>query len=395
MTRFVAGPYCTMLLADQGAEVVKVEPIGGEETRSLPPMVGLDGDEGVSAYFLRFNRSKKSICLDLKSDEGRRVFRALLEHADVLVENFRPGVLERMGFGWSELSALNERLIYCTITGFGHTESELRDRAAFTPIVEAMAGALIYSSRDRPPSIAGYPVGDIFPAGLACGAIALALYRRERDGRGARVDMAMYDAMVAMNERAVGMSAMLGSEILPGIPADLGSAPSGVFSASDGFMSISVVGEGIWRRFCEALGRDDWAADDRLQTGPGRAEHYETIIRPGIQQWLEGRPRGEAVRLLTAAGVPAAVAATPSEVARDEHARKRGMVIEFPTKSERGVPATVTGNPMQLADETPARVGPAPMPGEHTVDVLRAWAGFSDEEIEGLLSANVVGRGAA
>ena len=133
MTRFVAGPYCTMLLADQGAEVVKIEPLAGEDTRALAPILGDDEASKVSAYFLRYNRSKKSVCIDLKNKEGQRVLTALLKNVDVLVENFRPGVLERMGFGWPQLAAINERLIYCTITGFGHSKSPLRDRGAFTP----------------------------------------------------------------------------------------------------------------------------------------------------------------------------------------------------------------------------------------------------------------------
>jgi CoA:oxalate CoA-transferase len=395
LTRFVAGPYCTMLLADQGAEVVKVEPIGGEETRSLEPMVGADGDGGVSVYFLRFNRSKKSICLDLKSDGGRDVFARLVAGSDVLVENFRAGVLERIGFGWPRLEELNARLVYCTITGFGHTESALRDRAAFTPIVEALAGAAIYRSADEPPSIAGYPVGDIFPAGLAVAAIAMALYRRELDGRGARIDMSMYDAMVAMNERSVGMSAMLGRDFLPGVPADLGSAPSGIFRARDGFMSISVVGEGIWRKFCAAIGRDEWLRDERFGSGHARAQHYATTIQPGIQAWVETRTRDEAVRYLTAAGVPAAEVARPTEVIAHELTNARGMIARFRTRSAGGVDAAAVGNPIRFAAEPAREPGPAPGAGEHTAEVLRSWGGLADEEVERLLADGVVAGGRA
>ncbi|MEX2555144.1 MAG: CoA transferase [Actinomycetota bacterium] len=387
LTRFIAGPYCTMLLADQGAEVVKVEPLSGEETRALEPMLG-DGNAQVAVYFLRFNRSKKSICLELKSEEGQRLFERLVHEADVLIENFRPGVLERLGFGWSRLRALNERLVYCSITGFGHSESPFRDYAAFTPIVEATAGTLIYRSRDERPTIAGYPVGDIYPAALASAAIAMALYRREADGLGARIDMAMYDAMISMNERAIGMSAMLGDDILPGIAADLGSAPSGVFRARDGFMSISVVGERIWRRFCHAIGREDWLEDERLASGPLRAEHFDSIILPGIEDWLADQDRAGAVRTLTDAGVPAAEVARPAEIAASEQARTRDMIIQYP--APRGVVATVVGNPMRFDDEQRPAAGAAPAPGEHTREVLRSWVGLEDDEIGALLASGVV-----
>jgi crotonobetainyl-CoA:carnitine CoA-transferase CaiB-like acyl-CoA transferase len=389
LTRFIAGPYCTMLLADQGAEVVKVEPPGGEETRALEPMLG--EETRVSAYFLRYNRSKKSICLDLKSDPGRGVLELLVRSADVLVENFRPGVLERLGFGWPRLAALNERLVYCTITGFGHSESPLRDRGAFTPIVEAATASLIHSSSRERPSISGYPVGDIFPASLAAAAIGMALYRRERDGLGARVDMAMYDGMLSMNERAIGMSAMLGRDWLPGVPADMGSAPTGVYQAADGFITLAVVGEPMWQRFCAALGRPDWAADAELASGPGRAERHDVLLLPGIEAWLATKSRAEAVALLTEAGVPAAEAARPLEVVESEQARARGMIIRFPTYGE--AVATAAASPIRFGDEPRPDPGAAPAVGEHTVDVLRDWAGLPDGDIDRLLAGGVVVQG--
>ena len=384
LTRFVAGPYCTMLLADQGADVVKVEPFGGEDTRALD--VKLDG---VSTYFLRFNRSKKSICVDLKHAEGRGVLERLVRSADVLVENFRPGVLERLGFGWPRLRELNPRLIYATITGFGHSPSPYRDRAAFTPIVEGVAGTVIYRNEDEPPTITGYPVGDIFPASLAAGAIGMALYRRTHDNEGARIDMAMYDAMVSMNERAVGMAGMVGRDFLPGRASDLGSAPSGVFQASDGFLSISVVGDRIWERFCAAIERPDWTEDERLATGPGRAAHFQDVIKPGMETWLAARTRGEAVERLSEAGVPAAEVARPLEILDAPQARARDMIIEY-RAAENGVTAKVVGNPIRFEGEDKLEPGDAPVLGQHTVEVLREWAELGDEEIDALLAAPAI-----
>ncbi len=385
LTRFVSGPYCTMLLADQGAEVVKVEPLGGEATRALGPM--LPEDETISTYFLRFNRTKKSVCVDLRSDAGREVLWALIRHADVLVENFRPGVLESMGLTWAALEAANPRLIYATITGFGHESSPMRARGAFTPIVEALAGALIHRTVGETPIIAGYPVGDLFPAALAAAAIGVALYRRERDGLGARVDMAMFDAMVSMNERSLGVSAMTHRNSMPGLPRDIGSAPSGVFRAKDGFVSMAVVGEKLWEQLCEAMGRIDWASRGDLSSGPARAERIDTVIRPGIEEWLAEKGRDEGVRLLTAAGIPAVAVAMPLDVLESEQARARDMIVRFPAF---GRTATVTGDPIHFGGEPRRPAGAAAEVGAHTVDVLREWAGMSSERVSELIAACVV-----
>jgi CoA:oxalate CoA-transferase len=382
MTRFVAGPFCTSLLADQGAEVVKVERLEGEENRTLGPMVGDEHGGPVSSYFLRFAKNKKSVCLDLKRPAAQETLRTLLAHVDVLVENFRPGVLERMGLDWPSLQALNPRLVYCTITGFGYENSPLRERGAFTPIVEAMAAAMIYHDPDSAPSIAGYPVGDIFPAALAAAGISMALYRREADGLGARIDMAMFDGMLAMNERAIGLSSMLGRDLLPGVRADIGAAPSGVFAAKDGLVSISVVGEIIWARFCGALERPDWAADERLNSGPARGAH-EAELEAFITEWLSSRTRAAAVELLTAAGVPAAEVARPSEIATSAQAKARDMIVQYPAYE--GFVPTVTGNPIRFAGESRLAAGPAPIAGQHTVAILREWGQLDPADVEGLL----------
>jgi CoA:oxalate CoA-transferase len=386
MTRFVAGPFCTSLLADQGAEVVKLERPEGEENRVLGPMVSDEHGGPVSSYFLRFAKNKKSICLDLKRPEAWPVLRALLEHADVLVENFRPGVLERMGLDWPSLQALNERLIYCTITGFGYENSPLRERGAFTPVVEAMAAAMIYHTPDAAPTIAGYPVGDIFPAALAAAGISMALFRREADGQGARIDMAMFDGMLAMNERAVGVSSMLGRDLLPGIRADIGAAPSGVFPAKDGFVSIAVVGEVVWARFCRLLERPDWAADERFGSGPARSEHLDELAA-FVTQWLSTRTRSEAVELLTGAGVPAGEVARPSEIGASEQAKARDMIIQYPAYE--GFVPTVTGNPIRFAGEQRRGAGPAPVAGQHTAEILHEWGRLDPADIESLLREGV------
>jgi CoA:oxalate CoA-transferase len=295
-----------------------------------------------------------------------------------------------MGFGWPTLSTLNPRLVYCTITGFGYSESPLRDRGAFTPIVEAMSGSVIYRTREEPPSIAGYPIGDLFPAGLAVAAIGMALYRREHDGLGARIDMAMYDAMVSLNERAIGMSAMLDRDMLPGVVTDLGSSPAGLFRAKDGYIALAVVGEPIWQRLCRVMERPDWSEDPGLASGPARAERHFGEVLPGIERWLASRTRAEAVRELNAAGVPAGEVERPREVVVSDQASRREMIIDYPTYRD-GVSATVTGNPVRFAGEPAAPPGPAPAPGEHTSEILLDWARLDRDELESLLADGVVG----
>jgi len=377
LTRFVAGPYCTMLLADAGADVVKLEPPEGEQTRELPPMMRTAAGETISTYFLRFNRGKRSVVLDLHDAEGRARLAELVGAADVLVENFRPGVLERLGFDWDRLRELNPRLVYCTLTGYGYEDSPLRDRGAFTPIIEAAAGAVIHQERDEPPLVAGYPVGDIFPATLAVAGIAMALFRRTTTGVGARVDLAMYDAMLSMNERALAVSAMLGTDVLPGRKSDVGAAPSDTFRTSDGYVSIAVVGEPIWQRFCEVIGKPEWADDPSLGSGQLRAERYRSLLKPGIDAWLSTRSRDEVIEALNAAGVPSGPVLAPLEVVASEQAEARGMIWPL---GERDAPARVVGNPIRFAGEHWARPAAPARIGEHTTEVVAEWLGAASAQ---------------
>lgn len=388
MCRYVAGPYCTMLLADHGANVVKVEPIGGEDTRAIPPRLGhVDG--GVSIYFARFARNKTSICIDLKSERGREVFADLVAHADVLVENFRAGVLEKLGFGTQRLLDINERLIYCSISGFGHAPAPYRDRPAFAPVVEAMGGAVRFNPPDNePPLTLGISLGDMFPGALSVAAIALALMERERTGRGRHIDMAMYDSVLSLNERAICFTAMLGVDTTPGMPA-LTSTPSGIFKVSDGHICMSVVGEKIWKRFCEAIGHEELLDDGRLSSGPARAEVYDEVLAPVIDPWLMARTRQQAVEALLANGVPCGPVMNPFEVMDDEQAAVRDMISRVPSYA--GADVTVAANPLPLRDPgQPRRLEPIPAPGEQTVEIMRDLLGYDGGKVRELLDAGAV-----
>jgi CoA:oxalate CoA-transferase len=387
LTRYVAGPYCTMLLADHGADVIKVEPIGGEETRAIPPKLG-DIGGGVSIYFARFGRNKRSVCIDLKSEDGCAVFDDLVASADVLVENFRAGVLERLGFSSERLLELNERLVYCSISGFGHAPSPYRDRPAFAPVVEAMGGAVRFNPPDNdPPLTLGISVGDMFPGALAISAITMALMERDDTGRGQHIDMAMYDAVLSLNERWLSFTAMTGAELIPGGRA-LISTPTGTFKVKDGYICLSVVGERIWAQFCRAIGHEELLDDPRLTSGPARAEVFEEVLEPVMTPWFLARTRSEAVAQLLAHQVPCGEVMSPFEVIADEQAEIRGMISRVPSFA--GAEVTVASNPIPI-DGRPPRLDPIPAPGEHTLEILSDRLGYSDERIEALVAAGAVG----
>lgn len=389
LTRYVAGPYCTMLLADHGAEVIKIEPIGGEDTRKIVPKIGPDGG-GVSVYFARFNRNKRSVCVDLRSPDGKQILADLVRTADVLVENFRPGVLARLGFDGETLKDLNERLIYLSISGFGHTSGPLRDRPAFAPIAEAMAGVVRFNPPGgEPPLSMGLSIGDLFPGALSVAAVSMALLERSRTGVGTHIDMSMYDAMISLNERAVLFSAMLGANVQPGAPA-LTSTPSGVFRASDGYICMSVVGESMWARFCNVLQRTDLISDERLGSGPARALVYDEVLAPVIDEWLGQRTRAQAVAELLTGGVPAGEVRSVPEVVTDEHAAARQMIVNVPTYA--GIDVIAAGNPIRLGgvvsglDSSEVRA-----PGQDTVQVLTELGHYSSEAVSRLVENGTVG----
>jgi crotonobetainyl-CoA:carnitine CoA-transferase CaiB-like acyl-CoA transferase len=385
LTRYVAGPYCTMLLADHGADVIKIEPIGGDEVRKMPPKLGDAG--GVSIYTARLGRNKKSVCIDLKSEEGRAVLSDLVAHADVLVENFRAGVLERLGFSAERLMELNERLIYCSISGFGHSPSPYRDRPAFAHVVEVMAGAVRFNPPDNePPLTIGIAVGDYFPGALSVAAITMALLQRRRTGRGKHIDMAMYDSVLSLNERAICFTANLGVDTTPGMPA-LTSTPSGIFKVKDGYICMSVVGEKIWARFCKVIGHEELLEDPRLTSGPARAEVFDEVLEPVMSPWLLSHTRSDAVTELLAGGVPCGEVMKLTEVIEDEQVKVRGMLSQVPTFA--GVDVTVASDPIQLGSR-PRRLEPIAAPGEQTIAVLHDMLGYDDSRVQALLEAGAV-----
>ena len=385
-TRFVAGPYATMLLADAGAEVVKVEPLGGDETRALDPM--FDTPTGpASGYFHRFNRTKRSLCVDFASEAGREVVLRLAPGFDVVVENFRPGALDSLGLGYDVLRERVPALVYCSISGYGHSPGPNREDPAFAILAEVSAGVVGRGVRaEDPPVRLSAPLGDLYPASLAVSGICMALLRRERTGQGAHVDMAMYDALVSLNENAVGTTATTGVEMLPSGRLSY-AAPFGIFRARDGFICIAVLGERMWQRFCTAIGRPDLAADPSLGSGSQRSQAMDGPLGEAVEAWLGPLSRDEAVRRLVAEGVPAGIVATPRDVIDSPQTAARGLLWEVPSYT--GGTTRAVGSPIRLAGSTPVEIGAVPAAGQDTVAVLTE-SGFEPDEIERLLADGVV-----
>ena len=384
LTRVLAGPYCTMFLGDLGAEVVKIEqPDVGDDTRAWgPPFAG-----GESAYFLCINRNKKSVTLDLKSNQAVGLLRRLAEGADVLVENFRPGTMERLGLGERELRAVNPRLIYASLSGFG-ADGPMKDWPGYDLIIQAWGGLMsVTGMPDGEPTKVGVAIVDIV-AGLMLGkAILAALFARERTGVGQKLETSLLEAEVACLINA-------GSNYLVGgvVPGRWGNAhpnivPYQSFKSRDGYLVIGVASEGIWRRLCQAIGMAGLADDPRFARNPQRVEHRGELIDILTEIFLQ-RDTAAWMTLLIDAGVPCAPVQTIDQVFLAPQVIAREMVVEVPhptagTIRMAGLPVKFSGTPASI------RLAP-PLLGQHTAEVLRSWLRLDDSAIDDLKSKGVI-----
>ncbi len=383
LSRVVAGPFCTMHLADMGAEVVKVEEPGrGDESRAFgPPFHG-----GESPYFLSINRNKRSCTVNIKHAQGRAVLRRLLERADVLVENFRPGAMARLGLDYEALSSAHPRLVYCSISGFGAGGPDA-GRAGYDLIVQGESGLMdLTGQADGPPTRVGAPIADLATGLMAAQGILLALYARRTTGRGQHVRVAMLDAVASLLTYNTGIWFATGES-----PTRRGNdhpsvAPYQTLRARDGWMNLGIANDSLWRRYCDAVGRPDMRDDPRFATAPARVEHRQALV-PIIEELTAARTVREWLDLLGAAGVPCGRIRNVAEVCTNPQLVERGRVVEQPHPTA-GVVRTI-GQPIELGD-TPARMESAPpLLGEHTDAVLRE-AGYPNAEIRALRASGAV-----
>ena len=383
-TRVLSGPYCTMLLADMGARVIKIEhPERGDDTRAWgPPFIGEE-----SAYFLSINRNKESLTLDLKKPGAAAILDGLLQRADVLVENFRPGTMDRLSLGYDALAAKYPRLVYCSISGFGQTGPR-RSQAGYDAVVQAEGGLMsITGDADGPSFRLGVAISDIVSGMFAAQGIALALFARERTGRGQLVDVGMLDSTAALLTYQAGICFATGAP-----PRRLGNrhptiVPYETFAAADGDVVIAVGNDEQWRRFCDVAEIAEIGRDARFVTNRLRVENY-AVLRPLLAQRLSARRRDEWLQDLRAAGVPCGAVRDVQEVLNDPQLADREMVtsVEHPTLGA----LRVLGIPIKLS-ETPGAVRTAPPTlGQHTDAILRSDLGLSEDEVLGLRSNGAV-----
>jgi CoA:oxalate CoA-transferase len=367
LTRVLAGPYCTLVLANLGARVIKVErPPAGDEARGIGPFVG-----GTSLYFAALNHGKESIALDLRAPDDRAIFERLLAAGDVLVENFRPGVLERLGYGWPALHARWPRLVYAATSGFGQT-GPLRDRPAFDLVVQAMGGILSLTGYpDGPPARVGVSIGDLAAGLFTTIGILAALGKRRETGRGTMVDVAMLDCQLAILENALTTHLATGA-----VPGRLGTrhpniAPFQAFTAGDGALLVICAGhDAHFAALCEAIGRPELADDARFATPDARRRHA-AALEAEVAAALRAQPAAEWLARLERAGVPCAPVNTVAEAVRSPQVAARDMVMGIPDPTLGTL--WVAGNPIKLADVpgTPPRRPPPALDADRAA--ILAW----------------------
>jgi crotonobetainyl-CoA:carnitine CoA-transferase CaiB-like acyl-CoA transferase len=380
-------PYATQLLARLGADVVKVEPLTGEAGRGAQPsMLDPDG-RVVGATFLRNNLNKRSISIDLKSSRGRELFLDLARNFDVVAENFKAGTMDRLGLGYDAVAARRADVIYVSVSGFGASGSPYESWPAYASIVEAMSGIYEFLNPPGQPPRAN-PVGalgDISAALFTAIGVLAALRHRDTTGEGQQVDIAMFDAAVAMTDIVMNLTS-LGQPVQPHPKHHI----LDTFRAADGWFVMQLVREHQLPRLAEVVGRPEWADDARLATRQGWGAHLEDVIRPGVEAWSANRTMIDACKELTAAGVAAGPCFHSADVITDPHLEARHMIVEMQRVDGVEQPVLIPGNPVKLSKVAEGPEERVPWLGEHTRTVLRDELGLTDADVDGLVSEGVV-----
>jgi formyl-CoA transferase/CoA:oxalate CoA-transferase len=378
-TRILSGPYCTLLLADMGAEVIKVESRRGDDTRGWGPPF-LDTEESISAYFGALNRGKKSVVLDLRSSHARPILRRLCDNVDIVIENFRPGVAERLGLSWADLRETNPDLVFCSISGFGQSGS-YAELPATEIVVEALSGLMeITGPEDGEPVRFGIAMTDIATGLTASTRIVAALMHARETGEGSHVHCSLYGTALAALSTSVAAYSTTGAE-----PKRWGShhpsiVPYGGFPTADGWLITGVVNDSSWPEFCSALGLDDLAGDARFRTNAGRVSHREEVLATLARRCRE-ESTAHWVKRLSSRGLLAAPIRTVGQAVDDPETRAMGLLVAL--EGYPGVYATrIDGMPAPPDSE------PVPRLGEHTTDVLARIAGLMPDEVDRVTEAS-------
>jgi CoA:oxalate CoA-transferase len=388
LTGALFGPYCGMLLADLGAEVIKIErPVFGEMNREWGPFFpGVTGPDK-SAYYVSIHRNHKGITLNLKDPKAKKILKALVKKSDVLVENFKPGTLDEWGIGYDELKKVNPKLIYACGSGFGHF-GPYSSWPSYDIIGQAMGGFMDMNGwPDKPPCRAGSSIGDIISAMFLCIGILAALRHRETTHKGQKVDVAQVDSMVAVLENAV-----VRYTLEKKIPTRIGAkhpaiTPFDIFKCKDGYVVIAGGNDAIFKRMCEAIGKTEWITDPRFDTNPHRTTN-EAQLKPLIEAYTQDKTRWDVARLLLKSDVPSAPVYNVGEAVDDEHIKAREMIIEFDQPQYGKV--RVAGCPIKFSATPIKRFDPAPLLGQHTDSILKSLLGYDKKQLAQLRAEKVI-----
>jgi crotonobetainyl-CoA:carnitine CoA-transferase CaiB-like acyl-CoA transferase len=366
LTSYIAGSYGAMMLADLGADVIKVESLEGDSFRELPGFYG-------------WNRGKRSIALNLKDPDGRAVVHRLAERADVVMENMRPGVVERLGVDYATLRALNPRVIYCSVTAFG-SDGPYRDRPGFDPLIQAMSGVMTLQGFGGPPQYVRIPITDYYAAALGCQAVLAALFVRERTGQGQRVETSLLKAGLALQSGNV--------VDYPGREVVYRDTPTyRLYQAGDGqWFFLACGNQSFWAKLCTALGRPELSKDPRFGSWFARRDNSDALT-PLIEEAFASKPRDEWLRILAEHDIPAAPTQPIRDFMRDPAVLHHNMIVRY-EHPEVGA-LTLMGQPLRFSESSVPDAGPPPVLGEHTAHVLRG-AGYADAEIADLAGRGVV-----
>ena len=389
LEQYMSGPYCSMLLADAGAEVIKIErPGSGDPRRSIPPFAQ-KGDIKKAGGFMAYNRNKKSLSLNIRANSGQKIFLDLVKIADVVVENLRPGSVNKLGLGYDTLKEINPKLIYAAISGFGRLEGyEGPDsqRPAFDIVAEAMSGIMhLVGFEDKPPSWTIYGMADIYSGMCTAYGIMQALFMRERTGKGQFVDSAMLDNMLSLNERMVMLYSITGQVPKRGQLNHL--FPRGAFKCKDGYLALNIPDDIMWERLCKVIDQQELIDDERSKTGTARAAH-SIELAPIIENWLKNKTRSEAESLLNENGVPVGPILTAKEVFASEQVKARKGLIEIKDPDVGSYRFARTPVHLSSAPEIPTE--PAPDLGEHTNEILSSLLNYSKAKIKDLQKHEII-----
>ena len=378
--RYQAGPRCGLMFARMGAEVIKVEALVGDESRNNGPSV-----RGQSAYWVQYNSGKKSLAINLRTDKGKQVLRDLIKVSDVLLQNFRPGTIETMGFGYDVLKGLNPRIVMINVSAYGQY-GPYRDRIGFDPIGQAMGGLMSLTGLpDGPPTKTAFPLVDRITALHATVGALAALREREISGEGQSIDVCLADTGFTANE--IPISAYLGNGTVQQ-RAGNGSGTGNTYETADGWLYLAANNRTMWGRLCEALERPDWLEDPRFASVADRVENAAALGRE-LAAWFAERTTSEAVDHLSGFSVPCAAVNDVRQAAKEPHLHEREIMVEVPDPHAGTM--YVAGKMIKFS-RTPMVVGSAPVVGQHTEEVLMGILGYSEQQVQALQDEDVVRR---